>query len=91
MPRPIRSAQTRLTITWAKYGFSGAVIQPASASRGSASGSSDTGAEPKRGRGGRTLPVSGCLTEPDFAVKTISSLPEIGGERPVPLRPTRAK
>ena len=85
------SAQTRLTMTLAKYGFVGAVIQRARASRGSASGSSATGAEPKSGSGGRTWPVRGCLTDPDFAVYMISSLPEIGGERPVPLRPIRAK
>ncbi len=85
------SAQTRLTMTLAKYGFSGAIIQRASASRGSESGSSDTGADPKRARGARTFPVSGCLTDPDFAVYMISSLPEIGGDSPVPLRPIRAK
>ena len=37
------------------------------------------------------LPVSGCFTVPLSAAKIISSLPEIGGDKPVPLWPTRAK
>ena len=92
IPRPIRSAQTRLTMTRAKYGFSGAVIQ-----RGQRLARVGVGIVAHRGRC-RTAagapgpsPVSGCLTDPDFAVKMISSLPEIGGDSPVPLRPTRAK
>ena len=48
-------------------------------------------AVPNSGRGGRTSSVSGCFTLPDFAVYMISSLPEIGGESPTPLRAIRAK
>ena len=32
--------------------------------------------------------MSGCSTDPLFFSSTISSLPLIGGERPVPLRPS---
>jgi diaminopimelate decarboxylase len=35
--------------------------------------------------------VTGCSTVPDFFVSTISSLPLIGGDSPVPLKPSREK
>ena len=101
IPRPIKSAQTRLEITCPKYGFSGAVTHLASDSRKSLSefglGAVDDGftgdalAHWKRGLASTVTPVRGCSTRPDFPGKTTSSLPEIGGESPVPLRPIFAK
>jgi hypothetical protein len=66
------------------------VIQAASDSRGSSS-SPISGAAPNSGRGFISAPVSGCFTGRELPVKTISSLPEIGGEIPCPLRPMREK
>jgi hypothetical protein len=79
-----------LTITFANVGLSFDTAQSASASRGSSSSPIVSGLPPSV-RGVMTLFVTGWRTSPRAALNTTSSPPLIGGEIPVPLRPTRAK
>ena len=83
-----------MTITLAKYGLSGDVIQSASTSRGSLVRRRASSGLPNSGVGVIASPVSGCFTVAAGVVPSkmiTSSPPEIGGEMPVPLRPIAAE